>query len=82
VDFVRTGTAPRVRVHLPGVTRSPEMLLEPLGGPLTVVLPAAILIDLVPGPAPPSAIVEVTLDGTGTLDLASFRVRYAYGVPR
>jgi flagellar hook assembly protein FlgD len=80
VDYVRTGVAPRVRVRLPGVTRSPEMLLEPLGGPLTVVLPSAILIDLVPGPAPPTATVEVTLDGTGTLDLASFQVTYAYAV--
>jgi len=49
-------------------------------GPLPVVLPSAILIDLVPGPAPPTATVEVTLDGTGTLDLASFQVTYAYAV--
>jgi hypothetical protein len=82
VSYVREGITPRVRVLLPGGKASPVTRLDPPAGPVTFRLSAAALGPLAPASGPVNAIVELTLAGTGSIDLASFEVTYRYGVLR
>ena len=82
VSYVREGIAPRVRVLMSGGKAPPVTLLDPPAGPVTFRLSAAALGPLAPTSGPVNAIVEITLAGTGSIDLASFEVTYRYGVLR